>query len=74
MRTYRTGPSSIVGGTLIDLTPMIELLACGTSVVADDIGGPADMIEHGVSGRVAQPFDIAEFAEGYIGSWTVRGA
>lgn len=35
---------------------VLESLRCGTQVVAYDIGGMPDMINHGVNGRLAKPF------------------
>ena len=42
----------------------VEALACGTPVVAFDIGGNSDMIEHLKNGFLAQPFDCNEMSEG----------
>lgn len=43
---------------------VLESLACGTPVVAFDIGGMPDMIDHKVNGFLAAPFSIADLAEG----------
>ena len=43
---------------------IMESLACGTPVVAFDIGGNGDMIEHKVNGYLAKPFDTKDLAEG----------
>ena len=43
---------------------VLESLACGTAVVAFNIGGMPDMIEHGRNGFLAPPFDTAAFAAG----------
>lgn len=43
---------------------IMESLACGTPVVAFDIGGNADMIEHEENGYLAQPFDTKDLAYG----------
>jgi glycosyltransferase involved in cell wall biosynthesis len=43
---------------------VLESLACGTPVVAFDIGGMPDVIDHKVNGYLAPPFDTAVFAEG----------
>ena len=40
---------------------VIESLACGTPVVAFDIGGMPDMIDHEKTGRLVKPFDTASF-------------
>jgi glycosyltransferase involved in cell wall biosynthesis len=41
---------------------VVESLACGTPVVAFRSGGLADMIENGVTGRLADPFSPASLA------------
>ncbi len=43
---------------------VIESLACGTPVVAFDIGGMPDMIDHKKSGYLAKPFEAEDLAEG----------
>lgn len=43
---------------------VLESLACGTPVVAFDIGGMPDMIDHRVNGYLATPFDTSSMAEG----------
>lgn len=43
---------------------VVESLACGIPVVAFDIGGMPDMIEHRINGYLAKPFDIADLAAG----------
>ncbi len=45
-------------------TTAIESLACGTPVVAFNIGGFPDIIEHRVCGYLADPFNAQSFAEG----------
>ena len=42
----------------------IEALACGTPVVGFDIGGMPDLVEHGVSGWLAEPFEADGLAAG----------
>ena len=39
---------------------VLESLACGTPAVAFAIGGMTDMIRPGVSGLLAEPFDVAD--------------
>jgi hypothetical protein len=39
-------------------------MACGTPVVAFDIGGMPDMIEHKINGYLAKPFDTSDLAAG----------
>lgn len=43
---------------------VLESLACGTPVVAFNIGGMPDLIEHQGNGYLAQPFDERDFAKG----------
>jgi glycosyltransferase involved in cell wall biosynthesis len=42
----------------------IEASACGTPVVAFDVGGLRDIVSHKVSGYLATPFEVASIAEG----------
>jgi glycosyltransferase involved in cell wall biosynthesis len=48
---------------------VMESLACGTPVVAFNIGGMPDMIEHKGNGYLATPFDHISLAEGI--SWVL---
>lgn len=43
---------------------VLESLSCGTPVVAFDIGGMPDMIEHQKNGYLARSFDIDDFVKG----------
>lgn len=43
---------------------VVESLACGTPVVAFDIGGMPDMIDHQINGYFAKPFDTSDLAAG----------
>ena len=43
---------------------IIESLSCATPVVAFDIGGNADMIEHKNNGYLAKPFNTKDLANG----------
>ncbi len=43
---------------------VVESLACGTPVVAFDIGGMPDMIEHHINGYLAKPFNTSDLAAG----------
>ena len=45
---------------------VMESLACGTPVVAFNIGGMPDMINHLSNGYLATPFDSNELADGII--------
>lgn len=51
---------------------VVESLACGTPVVAFNIGGMPDMINHQLNGCLAKPFDIKDFAEGV--RWVISDA
>jgi len=44
----------------------MEALAAGAPVVAFDVGGNPDMIEHEVNGFLAPPFDAGELARGLV--------
>jgi len=43
---------------------VIESMSCGIPVVAFDIGGNSDMIEHKVNGYLAKPFETEDLANG----------
>jgi glycosyltransferase involved in cell wall biosynthesis len=43
---------------------LAESMACGTPVVCFDATGPADIVEHQVTGYKAQPFDSSDLACG----------
>ncbi len=43
---------------------ILESLSCGTPVIAFDIGGNSDMIEHKQNGYLAKPFDTNDLAYG----------
>ncbi len=49
---------------------VMESLACGTPSVAFDIGGMSDMIEHKLTGYLAQPFDAEDLAKGI--TWVIE--
>ncbi len=48
---------------------VLESLACGTPVVAFNIGGMPDMINHQFNGYLAQPFNELDLAKGI--NWTI---
>lgn len=43
---------------------VMESLACGTPVVASNVGGIPDMVEHEVNGYLAKAFDTCDLAQG----------
>ena len=43
---------------------VIESLACGTPVVAFNVGGMPDMIDHMYNGYLAKPYDVASLGSG----------
>ncbi|MFH1360095.1 MAG: glycosyltransferase family 4 protein [Candidatus Omnitrophota bacterium] len=43
---------------------VLESLSCGTPVVAFEVGGMPDMIDHKENGYLAKPFDVHDLAEG----------
>lgn len=44
----------------------VEASACGTPVVAFDVGGLSDIIDHKVNGFLVEPFSPEHFAEGIM--------
>lgn len=49
-----------------------EAHACGTPVVAFDVGGHPDIIEHKETGYLAKPFDTEDLAKGIL--WVIQSA
>ena len=45
---------------------VIEAMLCATPVVAFEIGGMPDIIEHNVNGYLAKPFEPVDLAEGIL--------
>jgi glycosyltransferase involved in cell wall biosynthesis len=43
---------------------VLEAMACGTPTVAFNIGGMPDLIDSGLTGYLAKPFDIHDLADG----------
>lgn len=51
---------------------VMEALSCGTPVVAFNIGGMPDMIDHQMNGYLATPFEPMDLADGMI--WVLTNA
>ena len=49
---------------------VVEAIACGTPTVAFKIGGMPDLIEHRVSGYLAQPYEAEDLATGI--QWVIQ--
>ena len=43
---------------------LVESMACSTPVVCFDATGPADIVQHQITGYKAQPFDPLDLATG----------
>jgi glycosyltransferase involved in cell wall biosynthesis len=51
---------------------IIESMACSTPVVAFDIGGNSDMIDHKINGYLAKEFDSSDMANGI--EWVINNS
>jgi glycosyltransferase involved in cell wall biosynthesis len=74
LRTLYSAANALVVPSRQDNLPntAVEAHACGTPVVAFDIGGQPDIVEHERTGFLAKPFDTAELAKGL--RWTLTDA
>ena len=43
-------------------TAILEAMSCGIPVVATDVGGISEIVDHGKTGRVVPPFDTQGLA------------
>lgn len=43
---------------------ILESMSCGTPVIAFNIGGNPDLIDHNINGYLAKPYSTQEFADG----------
>lgn len=50
---------------------VLEAMSCGTPVVAFDIGGMSDIIDHQSNGYLATPMDVYDFTHGIM--WVLDG-
>jgi glycosyltransferase involved in cell wall biosynthesis len=67
MLAYNAADVVVIPSKQETLSNMIlESLACGTPVVAFDVGGNSDMIIHGKNGYLAQPYLADDIAKGII--------
>jgi glycosyltransferase involved in cell wall biosynthesis len=48
----------------------VEAACCGLPVVAFSVGGMPDIVDHGISGYLARPFDVGDLADGI--AWTIQ--
>lgn len=48
----------------------VEAQACGTPVVAFNIGGLQDIVEHRITGYLVRPFELSDLAEGI--NWVLQ--
>lgn len=64
---YNAADVSIVPSTHENLpNTILESLSCGTPVVAFDIGGNPDMIDHYKNGYLVKPYDIFDLTVGIV--------
>ena len=62
---YSAADAVIVPSLQENLSNLImESMACGTPVIAFDIGGNSDMVDHMLNGYLAKPLDIHDLAAG----------
>jgi len=45
---------------------LVESMACGTPVVAFNVGGVSDVVRHGVTGLLAEPENYKQLSEGIV--------
>ncbi|MEQ8234745.1 MAG: glycosyltransferase [Gammaproteobacteria bacterium] len=65
VEAYGTADVFVLPAELDNLPNVVkEATACGVPCVGFDIGGMPDMVEHGVTGALAPPFDHESLAQG----------
>jgi glycosyltransferase involved in cell wall biosynthesis len=65
LRSYYSAADVMVVPSRIDNLPQtaVEAVVCGTPVVAFRTGGLPDIVDDGINGRLAEPFDPESLAE-----------
>ncbi len=68
LRLVYSAADAFLAPSLEDNLPntVLEAIACGTPCIAFHIGGMPDLIQHQVSGYLAEPFKIEDFVQGII--------
>jgi glycosyltransferase involved in cell wall biosynthesis len=62
---YRDSVVTVVPSRMENLPFVVmESLACGTPVVAYNVGGIPDLVEHGRNGYLAKPYDVKDLSKG----------
>jgi len=65
VKIYNSATVTVVPSKMETLSFVaMESLACGTPVVAYRVGGIPDLVEHGVNGYLASPYDVKDLAHG----------
>lgn len=70
VRAYNTADVFVLPAEMDNLPNVVkEATCCGVPCVGFDIGGMPDMVHHGETGYLAQPFDSDELAKGV--AWAI---
>lgn len=72
LRTLYSAADAVVIPSRQDNLPNIglEAQACALPIVAFDVGGLSDIIDHKITGYLAKPFEIENFAKGIV--WVLQ--